>query len=156
MRESRRGFVSFAEADRTLVEDLLARLTPHLRASRRFEHVLFECHELRAGERWHARLLDELRLCDYGLLCLSPAFLTSDYILTHELPPFLGASGKPFVPVGLKRLDFDLHDWHGLDAYQLMRLDGRFFAELAGERRDAFALELFRHIEARVAAGVRP
>lgn len=156
MRETRRMFVSYAEDDRALVEDLLGRLTPHLRASRRFEHALFECHDLRAGELWHARLLDELRLCDYGVLCLSPSFVTSDYILKHELPPFVGAGGKPFLPVGLKPLEFDLHEWHGIDAYQLLRLDGRCFSELARGRRDAFALELFRHIEARLTAVVRP
>jgi hypothetical protein len=152
MRRPVTCFVSYASKDRAPVTRLLELLAPHLHSSRRCDYAPFEFSQLRAGERWHERLQAELRRCDFGLLCLSPEFLASGYITREELPHFLGERGKPFLPVGLKPLDFTYHDWRTLDQYQLFRLDGRWFSELRGARRDAFALELFRHVEDRLAA----
>jgi hypothetical protein len=152
MAESPRFFISFAENDTGYVRPLLDFLTPHLRASRAFAYKTWEFHELLVGESWHDRIQDEIDHCDFGFLCISPAFLASDYITRHELPRFVGREGKPILPIGLKPIDFKLHDLKGLEAHQLFRLGRKsFYSDLrTTERREAFAFELFRQIEFRL------
>lgn len=154
MREQVRFFCSYASKDSRLVTSLLDLLLPHLDASRAFEYVVWEFHKLLAGERWHERVQEELAACDFGMLFLSPEFLASRYIRTDELPALLRREG--IIPVGLKPVDFRLHDVRTLDEYQVFRLrtprgQVRWFSELRGADRDAFALELFRQIEGRLA-----
>lgn len=153
MRKQVRFFCSYASKDSRLVRRLLDLLLPHLKASRDHEHVLWLDLQLRAGERWNERIQEELARCDFGMLFLSPEFLASDYIRTHEVPPLLG---KRIIPVGLKPVDSRHQDLQSLGDYQLFRLrtaNGqlRWFSESRGADRDAFALELFRQIEGRLA-----
>lgn len=149
-------FVSYAERDARAAQALLEALGRHLAASKRVAYRVWEFHALLLGERWHERIQDEIARSDFGLLLLSPAFLTSAYIGAHELPRFVGRGDgvKPIVPVGLKPVDFERHDLKGLEAHQVFRLDGRFFAELPSSRRDAFAFALFQQIDDRVARGL--
>ena len=154
MRSQVRFFCSYASKDARLVSSLLDRLLPHLKASRAHEYVVWEFHRLLTGERWHERIQEEIEACDFGLLFLSPDFLASDYIRKEELPPLLERKG--IVPVGLKPVDLRLSDAQSLDAYQLFRLRTaggqlRWYSEARGADRDAFALELFRQIEGRLA-----
>jgi hypothetical protein len=155
MRHPARFFVSYARKDSRLVSGLLDLLAPLFKASRAIDYTVWEFRQLLVGERWDERIQAEIAACDFGLLCLSPEFLASDYIRENEIPALLRREG--IVPVGLKPVDFKLHDWLTLDAYQRFRLRSprggeRWFSELRGADRDAFALELFRQIEARLAA----
>jgi hypothetical protein len=154
VRRPVRFFVSYAEKDARLVTGLLDLLAPHLKASAAHDYTIWDFRRLLVGERWHERIQEEIRNCDFGLLFLSPAFLASDYIKDHELPPLL--AGGRIVPVGLKPLDFKLHACLSLDEYQVFRLripSGRYwYSELRAQHREAFALELFRQIEARLSA----
>jgi hypothetical protein len=153
VRRPVRFFVSYAEVDARLVKGLLDLLQSHFKASATYDYVAWDFHQLLAGERWHERIQEEIRNCDFGLLFLSPAFLASDYIKENELPPLL--EGGRIVPVGLKPLDFKLHHCLSLDEYQVLRLripsgHARWYSELRGQHREAFALELFRQIEGRL------
>lgn len=158
MRKAVRFFVSYSGKNSRLVSDLLERLDPHFKASRANDYSVWEFHQLVAGERWHERIQTEIAACDFGLLLLSPEFLASRYIKQEEVPRLLRE--KRIIPVGLKPIDFALHDSMSLDAYQLFRLrmprgDLRCYSELDGQGRDAFALGLFRDIEARLAGGAK-
>jgi hypothetical protein len=153
VRRPVRFLASYAEKDARLVTGLLDLLGPHLQASAAHEYVTWDFHRLLAGERWHERIQEEIRNCDFGLLFLSPEFLASEYIKEHELPPLL--AGGRIVPVGLKPVDFKLHKCLSLDEYQVLRLripsgHARWYSELRGQHREAFVLELFRQIEARL------
>ncbi len=145
-----RLFVSYAEHDRDVAEPLLDLLRRHFQAARRTAAEAWDFHQLLVGERWHARIQDEIESAQFGLLLVSPAFLTSRYILGHELRHFVGEGTKPVFPVGLVPLDFERHDLRGIEAHQVFRLDGRFFSELRGPRRQAFALALFQQIDDRL------
>jgi TIR domain len=154
MRQSVRFFNSYAEKDSRLVEGMLELLEPHCTASRAYDYRFWDFHRLLAGERWDERIQSEIAACDFGLLLLSPRLLASRYIRENEVPALLQRRGV--VPVGLKPLDFKLQDWLSLDALQLFRLRTprgrlRCYSELRGADRDAFALELFRQIERRLA-----
>lgn len=154
MRKQVRFFCSYASKDSRLVDGLLGLLLPHLDASRAFKYRVWEFHKLLAGERWHERVQEEVATCDFGMLFVSPEFLASRYIRTDELPALLRRKGV--LPVGLKPVDLKLTDVRTLDEYQIFRLrtlrgQVRWFSELRGPDRDAFALELFRQIEGRLA-----
>lgn len=104
------------------------------------------------GEDWDEQITEAITKCDMGLLLISPAFLASNYITKKELPSFV-AGAKPSVPVMLQPVDFELHDLKGLQKQQIFRFDyegfkePRAYGECKGQRRAAFALELFRQIE---------
>lgn len=154
LRKEVRFFCSYASKDSRLVTSMLDLLLPHLDASRAFEYRVWEFHKLLAGERWHERVQEEVATCDFGMLFVSPEFLASRYIRTDELPALLRK--ERIIPVGLKPVDFKLSDVQPLDQYQIFRLRTprgvlRWFSELRGADRDAFALELFRQIEGRLA-----
>lgn len=155
MRATTRLFVSYAEKNAPLVSSLLDLLVPHFKASRANDYAVWDFHRLLAGERWHERIQAEIATCDFGLLFLSPEFLASSYITEQEIPPLLRRKG--IIPVGLKPIDFQLHDLRSLDEYQLFRLRTargqlRWYSGLRGADREAFAFELFRQIEARLAS----
>jgi TIR domain len=155
MRQKIRFFCSYAEKDSQLVSAFLDALFPHFKASRAYEYAIWDFHRLLAGEPWHDRIQAEIAACDFGLLFLSPAFLASDYIAKEEIPPLMNREG--IVPIGLKPVDFHLHDGQSLDDYQVFRFRTPrrglcWFSELRGADREAFVFELFRQIEARLAA----
>jgi hypothetical protein len=156
VRRPVRFFVSYAQKDARLVHGLLGLLAFHFKASARYDYSAWDDRQLIAGERWHERIQEEIRDCDFGLLFLSPAFLASDYIKESELPPLL--AGGQIVPVSLKPVDFTLHKSLSLDAYQVFRLrtmNGRTwsYSELrVSSHREDFVLELFRQIEARLSS----
>lgn len=149
-------FVSYADKDARPVQRLIDLLTPHFNASRANRYAVWEFRRLLLGEDFHERIQEEIGICDFGLLCISPSFLASPYITRHELPHFAGGGGgKPVLPVGLKPVDFDLHDMKGLDRLQIFMHKKKFFSQPPGDGREAFAFELFRQIESRL-AGVKP
>jgi TIR domain len=156
-----RIFVSYAERDRNLAESFLELLRRHFDAAKRTTATAWDFHQLLVGDRWHERIQAEIQQAQFGLLLISPAFLTSRYILEHELRHFVGEGAKPVLPVGLVPVDFERHDLKGLEAHQIFRLDRRFCSELRGARRQAFALALFQQIDDRLVRdlathGVKP
>lgn len=155
VRRPVRFFVSYAEKDARLVTGLLDLLQLNFKASKAHDYAVWEFHRLLVGERWHERIQEQIRNCDFGLLLLSPAFLASGYIKEYELPPLL--AGGQIVPVGLKPVDFKLHASLSLDEYQVFRLrttNGQWwYSDLrVASHREAFALDLFRQIEAHLSA----
>lgn len=90
--------------------------------------------------------------CQFGLLLISPMFLSRDYILTQELSRFIGGDAKPFIPVMLKSVNLQRHDLHGLDAYQIFQLAPDLSFEDCGtvRKQREFAEALFDQIEHRL------
>lgn len=154
MRNGVRLFVSYAERNQKLVQDLLGRLRPHFAISRSHAYETWEFHDLLVGEDWHARIQTEIAASEVGMLCLSPDFFASNYIIENELLQIVRE--KKVIPVGLMPIDFKLHDLHSIEKLQIFRLrtargDLRFYFELQTKQKEAFALELFRAVEMRLA-----
>jgi hypothetical protein len=74
---------------------------------------------------------------------LSPGFLASRFIVSEEIPPFTGDGPmKGVFPVGLKPIPLDgTARLHGIDKFQIFRLNGKFYTE-RGVDRDSFASQL--------------
>jgi hypothetical protein len=149
-------FVSYARANKMLAANLLTRFRQQVGASKRYRYMFWRDGHILVGEEWHQAIQRALDDCRLGLLLVSPAFLGSQYIAEHELPRFVGAGGKPVVPVMLQPVDLERHDLKGLRSKQLFRLDRpRFsrpkaYADCTGAQRDQFAQELFRQVEDRL------
>ncbi len=156
-----RVFVSYARANSHLASQLLKRFKEQAGASKRFRYLFWQDRDILAGEDWGKAIEKALDECTLGLLLVSPAFLGSRYIRRKELPRLVGSRAKPVVPVMLQPIDLTLHDLKGLGEKQPFQLSRpRFsapkaFAECSGPRRDEFALELFRHVEGRLARSFR-
>ncbi|MCK9896199.1 toll/interleukin-1 receptor domain-containing protein [Frankia sp. AgB32] len=145
-------FVSWCHRDVTYKDKLLDRL--HLGTLADVEITSWQDSDLRIGENWEGRILDQLAACDYGLLLLSPAFFASSYILTKELPRLLGPDADKVLPVMLRRVELDgSRRLYGVDARQIYTgAGGRSFTETRGASRERFALGLASEIRRRILA----
>ena len=83
-----RLFISYAHID-GFVESLVEGLRTRFSASKNFGFELWPDRDILVGERWHDRIQEAVRTCDYGLLLVSPAFLGSQYVSREELPQLL-------------------------------------------------------------------
>ncbi|MBI5217242.1 MAG: toll/interleukin-1 receptor domain-containing protein [Ignavibacteriae bacterium] len=80
----------------------------------RFDVELFSSEMLSAGEDWRTRLKNELNICDFFIVLLSPNSLSSEWLLQE-----LGAAwvlDKHIIPIITKkeiinRLPFDLNEY---------------------------------------------
>lgn len=142
-------FVSYSHDDGPDVRRFQAVLNPLLKSSARYAFSPWTDHLILPGERWREEIEQALNQCRFGLLLLSPGFLSSEFIGKHELPVLLA---KPMVvPVELQKIALDgSMDLQGLDGRQIFRdSKGRSFdaCRTMAHRRD-FALELFAKINA--------
>jgi hypothetical protein len=132
-----RGFVSYAHTDTVLVERFLGLMAPRCATLREVELDQWWDERLLAGERWPSKLARALEAADFGLVCVTPAFLASVYATNVELPAFLERD-RVIIPVGLEPVDFDRADLRGLEDRQVFRYRRRgearqrWFAECAG------------------------
>jgi hypothetical protein len=145
-------FVSYAHRDAKQKTDLLVRLDAFLRMSNGYDYSLWHDGHILLGEDWNQEIVDALDACHFGLLLISPSFLTSRFIADVELPPFVGPRAvKPVLPVALGRLVLDRMDLKGLEARQLFFHNGKCYARCAnGRARDDFSEALFVAIENRL------
>src|SRR5664279_1779446 len=91
------------EADKSKLVELLRRNLKIL-ADRDFSW--WEDSHIAVGDVWRRGILSRMEECDYGVMLLSPGFFASDFILTEELPHFVGsAAAKLALPVMLKQID---------------------------------------------------
>lgn len=152
MKQEIKYFVSYAHRNSGLTQNFIERLDDVLTPSKRFRYSRWHDVDLIVGEDWKEQIAEAIANCDFGLLLISPAFLSSSFITKSELPRFVSGE-KASVPVMLQPVDFGLHDLKGLQKKQIFRfaLEGsnkpKAYAECRGHRRDAFVLELFRQIE---------
>ena len=156
MKRKVRYFVSYAHDDGKLPGKLTTQLHKHLGACKDYEFERWQDTDLLVGEKWHEQIQKAIADCDFGLLLVSPAFLSSRYIGEHELPHFVNGP-KPCLPVALCRIDFQNHDLKGLQDSQIFhyRSEGaegpRAFADYYSAKLQAdFALKLFADITARL------
>jgi hypothetical protein len=116
-------FVSYAHAYEADKDDLLARLKHRLGMSSAYRFEGWEDGDIVIGEPWHAQIQKAIADCTFGLLLVSPAFLSSGYIDKNELAHFVGPDArKPAIPVVLVPIRFDaMVDLKGLKEVQVFR-----------------------------------
>jgi len=153
-RERIEFFVSYAHKNQLLAESFLDELMDMLRPSKTYKYVKWMDSAVVVGDQWQKQILDARNRCTFGLLLVSPAFLSSGFIGKKELPRYVGEGRAASIPVMLSKVDFQLHDLKGLKELQIFRYMGRRYSELraygeckSGNPRREFVYSLFQAIE---------
>jgi uncharacterized protein YjbI with pentapeptide repeats len=143
-----RFFLSYAHKNTKLKDKLLDALRDELAISRRFDFSIWEDKGILVGNEWHREIQTALAECDLCLSLLSPAFLASNYIVQHEIPPIV-AREIPAIPVELEPLDLKRHNTRGLEDLQIFT---PAFSKCTGNTsQKEFARKLAHKIEEKVA-----
>ena len=154
-RRSLRYFVSWAHKDKKIAAEFLDYLYAHLANSALCKFDLWlDIDALQLGELWERRINAGLNVCDFGLLLVSPNFLSSPYIQKVELPAFVSADGvvdgrRRAHPVVIEKIPFDgSYNLRGLQHTQLfLDMDGKSFAERStGAPRKKFVDQFFARL----------
>jgi len=141
------GFVSYARADTRLVEGFVGLMKPRCIALRDVEFDHWWDRGILVGERWEQEIARAMAESDFGLLCLTPEFLASDFVARVELPALL-AEGRMVVPVGIEPVDLERADLRGVEGLQLFRYRApsgrslRCFSECGPGNRGRFCDQL--------------
>jgi hypothetical protein len=149
-------FVSYARTDEVACRELVERLKQQMGPSRKYQHALWADWQILVGEAWRQQIAEALGQCDFGLLLMSPSFLSSQFIGATELPYFV-SNAKPLIPVVLAPVNAGRHDLKGLDESQLFSWQTRpgapklSFDDCDDHRKKRrFAEALFAQIEERL------
>ena len=148
------GFVSYARADAPLVDDFLKRMRLRCTTLRDLDVGDWSDDRIMAGQGWAEEIAGAVEFSDFGLLCVTHAFLASEFVRAVELPAL--RAHDIVIPVMLEPIDIALTDLRGLEDLQLFhhRLPGtrdrKAFSELAGTNRGRFCDELVAQIVARL------
>lgn len=151
-----RGFLSYAHADHRLVKRFRDLLGPRLGILRGSQVSVWWDHDILLGQRWDDEIRKAISQSAFGLLLVSPALLSRDYVRRVEIPSLLTASGTAVLPVGLQRVDLARSDLQGLDAHQIFLHhhgpdgDPKWFADLGGQNPARFCEELAAQIADRL------
>lgn len=146
-----RWFFSYAHADMKDARALADTLDAKLRLSPKYAFERWMDGDLIVSEHFDARIREALETAHLGVLALSTAFLSSDYIRRVELPAFVkgaaGVQGRRVVPAALCPIDFAHTDLRGLEARQIYRDDEtKAFTERTRHRREAWCVGLVGQI----------
>ena len=147
-------FVSYAHKNQRLAANFVDELMDVLRPSKAYEYVMWMDSAIVVGEQWQKQILDARDRCTFGLLLVSPPFLSSEFIGENELPHYVGEGRAASIPVMLAKVDFQLHDLKGLGELQIFRYMGQRYSEpraygecKSGSPRREFVHSLFQAIE---------
>lgn len=155
-----RYFVSYAHTDKKSADQLLELLRPRLKIANHVGFSEWIDHQITPGDLWRERIQAAIENSDFGLLLLSPAFFASEFIIDEELARYISQNDrsitihKAIVPVGLKAIPLDGRaNLNGLQQTQIFRdRENRWFNQLRGHSKDAFADELTAKILAKLEA----
>ena len=143
-----RYFLSYAHADVDDVKRFNEVFLPQLATSAQYKFERWMDTDLLPGEEWDRNIKAALKDCQFGVLLVSPNFLSREYITEVELTALLA---KPMVvPVALSPILFNgVMNLKGLAERQIYRdPQGRSFDQCGRKHtRRAFALDLHQKIE---------
>ena len=116
-----------------------------------FEVDWWEDSHIKIGEDWRKEILTRINEADFSLQLISPSFLTSQFIVKYEIPPFLGENPR-CLPVSLINvpLDHSNIEWHGIKAHQIFRFKGKDFQRCNEVQRTDFLAQLAAEVWERI------
>jgi hypothetical protein len=108
-------FISYAHEDSEFVDEM----RPHLKILEKRGIVCWNDTKLKSGEKWDARIKEEMSKAKVIVFLVSASFLASDYISRDELPPALTAAeseGAELLWIPARTCDLD--DEKSITQYQ--------------------------------------
>ena len=145
-------FISYAHADKRWLDALLAFLTPALR--NKGEVVLWDDSKIKAGAEWRSEIQSAITSAKVAVLLVSPAFLSSDFIAQHELPPLLDSAknnGLEIVWIALRHSVFTATE---IERYQAANDPNKPLATQTSHARDKTLVQICEKIAAAIGRAI--
>jgi hypothetical protein len=147
-----RILLSWCHRDKLAVTALLDDLRPTLRIFTDVKVEWWQDSDLMCGEEFTSAIEHRIDEADLGLLLVTPHYLASEFITTHELPRFVGpAADKGAIPVKLKPLPpfGPAYNFRGLDKLNIFSLNNKAYTETSRNRSTDFSNKLAEAIRRR-------
>src|SRR5215470_11880604 len=136
--------ISYSHRDRKYFEEL-------------YEHVLFLEHqgiadifwadaEIEAGAEWRKQIRNAIASAKVAIFLVSPAFLVSNFIARHELPPLLAAARANKALVLSILLEHSLFDYSELSHYQTVNTPSELLGDLKRHKRNKIWVKLVKQV----------
>ncbi len=125
-------FISYSHKDEKWKDQLVS----HLGVLNQI--AVWEDRRIGAGRDWESEINTALEAAGAAILLISANFLTSNFILTNEVPALLERrirEGLPVIPIIVRACAWEQVDW--LAPIQCRPKDGRTIFSLNGDKREA-------------------
>jgi hypothetical protein len=133
MRKRDQVFISYSHDDEKWLRSLKQHLQPY---SRNAKLEVWDDTRIKAGQLWRDSIKDALAATRVAVLLVTPAFLASDFIAGHELPPLLDAArdeGARIVWIPVRSSSYQITP---IEAYQAAHSPNRPLASLSEAELD--------------------
>ncbi len=158
-------FVSYARANKRYMNKLIDDLERHLRDFSVFRFNFWRDARVLSGNKKQKSkiIIEQINLCHFGLLLVSPDYLESDFIWEHEAPRFVGPHpDKPCFLPGISKINFADRTEPKVATIAekmvtLLQEDGgerlHWYNQCGRNQAERFAEQLAKHIDKRIHEG---
>jgi len=109
---------------------------------------VFDAQSIEPGQEWSYEIQKSITNADIVILLISPDFLSSEYIIRHELPAILrrhDEKGQILIPILTRPAPLNLIPQ--LRKFQIWPKDGRALSELSSAEIDGQIAELYNRVD---------
>ena len=133
-RHPRAGvFISYAHNDES---EWIDSLLSHLKFLEKEDVTIWTDKDIKPGERWHDKIQSALSMAKVAVLLVSPNFLSSQYVASHELPQFLLAAKSDGLTIFWIPLKPSSYKQSEISEFQAAHSPDRPLSTLRGAKRD--------------------
>lgn len=137
-------FISYSHRDAQWVNMLQTTLRPLVRNS---NITVWADTQIRAGAKWYDEIQRALSLAKVAVLLVSPDFLASDFIATHELPILLEASEREGLTILWVAVSASLYEETEIGKYQAVNNPSEPLDSLAPAKQNQILVEVCKRIK---------
>jgi HEAT repeat protein len=142
-------FISYSHKDAKWLDMLKTVLQPLIREK---EISVWDDKKIKTGQEWRVEIKAALTKAKVAVLLVSPAFLASDFIAKHELPPLLKAVEDEGVTILWIAVRSSLYQETELERYQAANDPSKPLNSLTSSQRDRELVNICKNIKLAVSS----